>query len=77
MEKKTNISQDYVEAKRLKLGQTIKVTRETQGLTTKDLSDQIGVKENTVKKIEAGKFSTEIDHYIRIGVVLNLKLQML
>jgi DNA-binding XRE family transcriptional regulator len=76
MKKETNIDQSFVKHLREVLGAKIKEARKSQGLDQKQLAEQVGLTASTIGKIEAGKFSSEIDIYIKIGIVLNFKLEL-
>lgn len=76
MEKQTNIDQDYVIEYRQKLGLKLREARKQNDLTLRQVGESIGVNDTTIGKIENGKFPTAIDMYIKIAIVLNLKIEI-
>lgn len=61
---------------RLKLGNLIKELRLKKGKTLKDLSAELTVKENTLKRIEEGKFSFDTDIFLLILKKLEVKIEI-
>ncbi len=74
MIKETNINQEYVLEYRKQLGLKIKEARGDK--TIEEISEATGLTPETITKIENGKFSSPIDLYIKIAVVLNLKISL-
>lgn len=74
MQKETNINQDYILEYRKKLGLQLKEARGDK--TLQEIADSIGVTAGTISKIENGKFPSAIDLYIKIAIVLNLKIEI-
>lgn len=77
MNKQTNIDQSFVKALREALGLKINLIRNRQKISKKELAEMVGLTPATIAKIEAGKFSSEIDVYIKIGIALNFKVDLL
>ena len=76
MIKETNIDKNHIITLRQELGAQIKEKRWAANMDQKTLADTIGVHSNTIIKMEAGIFPTPIDLYIKIGVVLNFKINL-
>lgn len=76
MDKSTNIDQDYVIEYRKQLGLRLREARKQGGLTLLQVGQQVGVNDTTIGKIENGKFPTQIDMYIKLAIVLNLKIEI-
>lgn len=74
MEKQTNIDQEYILEYRKQLGLRFKEARNNK--TLQEISDAVGVTAGTISKIENGKFPSAIDLYIKIAIVLNLKIEI-
>lgn len=55
-----------------KIGLNIKRIRKAQGLTQKDLADELGIIEQTVSKIERGVFTPSADTIMQVCDALNV-----
>lgn len=74
MNRETNIDQQYVVEYRKKLGAQLKEARGEK--TLQEIADAVGMTVPTISRIENGKFPSPIDLYIKIAVVLNLKISL-
>lgn len=77
MKNSTNISPDFVIHCRQDLGAKIKAKRKELNMDQATLGEAVGVQATTISKIEAGKFPTQIDMYIKIGIALNFKIEFI
>lgn len=72
--KNTNIDQQYVVEYRKKLGEQLKEARGDR--TLEDVAEAVGMTAGTISRLENGKFPSPIDLYIKMAVVLNLKISL-
>lgn len=77
MNKETNIDQEYVMSLRQGLGAKIKAKRIEAKVSQEQLGEAVGVQKATISKLEAGKFPTQIDMYIKIGLILDFKIDFI
>lgn len=56
------------------LGKTIRILRETRGMSRTELSEGVGISESHLKKIEVGKRKPGIDTYQKIVGMLGASL---
>lgn len=61
---------------RLFVGNLIKELRINKGKTLKELSEEILIKENTLKRMEEGKFSFDADLLFLLFKKLKIKLEI-
>ena len=73
---KSNIDENYLINKRKELGEKIRQYRESKGLTGQQLADEMGIKQSTVSKIEAGKWNFGIDTLNSFAVYLDFKVNI-
>ncbi len=66
------MQKEEVKSERKKLGEIIKNRRLEMGIDENVLAEKIGVTANTVKGIESGRFSWDIDLYISLCNALNI-----
>lgn len=76
MPKDIDTIQEYIVEYRQQLGAKLKEARKSSNLTLNDIAKEINVTEGTISRIEAGKFPSAIDLYIKIAIVLNLKISL-
>lgn len=74
MLKETNINQEYVVEYRKQLGLQLKAARGKK--TLEEIAEAVGMTRGTISRIENGKFPSPIDLYIKLGVILNLKISL-
>lgn len=76
MIQETIISQEYVLDYRKGLGAKLKEARKKGSLTVQTVADKTGLTIGTISKIENGKFPASIDTYIKLAILLNLKISL-
>lgn len=70
----SNISPSYLTERRQVLGARLKDLRERGGLELKEVADHAGISDNTLWRIESGKYSPSTDLLEKILMVLDATL---
>lgn len=55
---------------RIDLGNEIKAARKSKGYSLIDLAELSGIKQSTLRSIEAGRFSVKTDYLVRFSIIL-------
>lgn len=70
----SNISPSYLTERRQVLGARLKDLRERAGILRDELAGMIGISDNTLWRIESGKYSPNTDLLEKILMVLDCQL---
>lgn len=73
---KGNISQEETQAARQRVGQQLRQAREARGLTQRDLSELMGIRQGTVASLENGDWSASLDKLTLFCKHLGLSIEL-
>lgn len=60
------MTKEILHEKRIIIGKLIEILRLKSGFTQSDLAEKVGIKQNTILRIEQGKFSPNTDLFFLI-----------
>ena len=60
-------TEEQIKDYRLKLGDKIRIVRETRGYSQEQLAEKMDINCSTISKIENGKFGITVDYIVRFG----------
>ena len=58
------------------MGMKLKMLRTERRLTAKDVSEQAGIAQNTLSRIESGRFDTGIGLLTKVATVLDARIEL-
>lgn len=71
------IEQDYLKSQRKKIGESIRLFRESKQYSQDDLAEIMEVSRSTISKIENGRFAISIDYLVKLGWYLDFKFELI
>ena len=58
------------------IGQIIRLTRDSQGITQRELAEKAGIRQATIVEIESGKGNCRLSTLFQIAEALNCELEI-
>jgi transcriptional regulator with XRE-family HTH domain len=77
MNKKSRLSEQYIQKNREVIGKQIRAFREKKGFSQDELADIMEVDRSTISKVETGKFAITIDYLVKFAWFLDFKFSMI
>jgi transcriptional regulator with XRE-family HTH domain len=76
MNKKSRLSDEYIQEHRESIGMSIRAFREKKGYSQDELAEIMEVHRSTVSKVETGKFSITIDYLVKFAWYLDFDISV-
>lgn len=73
---KSNIDEQFLQDKRLDIGETLRYYRRMKGVSQQKMADDLGITQTTIAKIEKGKWNFGIDtlhtfcEYLKLDITI-------